>query len=229
MTTIADTRVGAAEAPGTEDVGTAPGKGRGRPRAFDRAQALDVAMRLFWTRGYAATSIADLTGAMGIGGPSLYAAFGSKEALYAEALEHYGRTSEPFAWEPFDAAPTAREAVRTLLLSLAAALTGRGSDAPTGCMVTLSSVASEGHPELGDLVRSGRTQTFNRVKARLERAVADGEVSPTVDVVSLSRFIQAVHSGMAIMARDGATAEDLGTVAEVAMTSWDVRTGAPGA
>src|SRR5690348_16407227 len=73
-------------------------RGRGRPRAFDRKAALDAAMRLFWKKGYSATSIADLTAAMGIGSPSLYAAFGSKEQLYAEALDHYRNENEATAW-----------------------------------------------------------------------------------------------------------------------------------
>ena len=65
---------------------------RGRPRGFDRDSALRCAMLLFWERGYEATSISDLTAAMGINSPSLYAAFGSKEALFRESIELYGRT-----------------------------------------------------------------------------------------------------------------------------------------
>ena len=82
-------------------------RGRGRPRAFDRKAALDAAMRLFWRKGYSATSIADLTAAMGIGSPSLYAAFGSKEQLYAEALDHYRSENEATAWGRFFAASNA--------------------------------------------------------------------------------------------------------------------------
>src|SRR5918993_4559717 len=83
---------------------------RGRPRGFDREAALAQAMRLFWLKGFEATSIADLTGAMGIGSPSLYAAFGSKEALYAEALRYYDAQYEPRVWGRFEAARTARDA-----------------------------------------------------------------------------------------------------------------------
>jgi AcrR family transcriptional regulator len=71
---------------------------RGRPRAFDRDAALTTAMHLFWAKGYSATSIGDLTAAIGIGAPSLYAAFGSKEALYSEALAQYTKVNETTAW-----------------------------------------------------------------------------------------------------------------------------------
>src|SRR3954465_8975939 len=137
----------------------AAGRGRGRPRAFDRAAALAQATRLFWEKGYEATSISDLTAAMGIGAPSLYAAFGSKEALYTEALNYYCESNAPLVWKRFFAADTAREAVLSFLVDSAAALTGAVADIPRGCMVTLSSVGSEGHAGLGDLAQSARAAT----------------------------------------------------------------------
>src|SRR6187551_2996735 len=89
---------------------TSLARGRGRPRAFEREAALARATRLFWLKGYEATSIAELTEAMGIGSPSLYAAFGSKEALYAEALRHYCENYDALFWKRFHSAGTAREA-----------------------------------------------------------------------------------------------------------------------
>src|SRR3954465_6901479 len=106
------------------NVDETPARSRGRPRAFDREAALAQATRLFWEKGFEATSITDLTEAMGIGSPSLYAAFGSKEALYAEALNYYQETNEALVWAGFRAAPTAREAVKALLMDSAAVLTG---------------------------------------------------------------------------------------------------------
>jgi len=197
---------------------------RGRPRAFDRAAALEKATRLFWTKGYGATSIADLTEAMGIGSPSLYAAFGSKEALYAEAVEHYASSNSHFVWGNFCSAGTAREAVLALLMDSAAALTGSVVDMPRGCMLTLSAVGSEGHAELGELVRSGRHVAYERLKARIEQAVAVGELAASVDGAALARFIQTVQYGMSILARDGVPQEELEAVAQVAMAGWDART-----
>jgi AcrR family transcriptional regulator len=197
---------------------------RGRPRAFDREAALAQATRLFWAKGYEATSMADLTDAMGINSPSLYAAFGSKEELYAESLTHYQDSYEALAWDKFVAARTARDAVKSLLMDSAAALTGSLADIPRGCMVTLSSVGSEGHSELGALVKAARTALFDRLKARMQRAVDEGEAPPSTDVHALARFVQTVQNGMSILARDGATRSELEGVAKVAMQGWDTHT-----
>ncbi|MBY5760586.1 TetR/AcrR family transcriptional regulator [Rhizobium leguminosarum] len=207
------------------NVNETPARSRGRPRAFDREAALAQATRLFWIKGFEATSIADLTEAMGIGSPSLYAAFGSKEALYAEALRHYRDNNEAFVWAGFFSAGTAREAAMSLLMDSAAALTGCVADIPRGCMVTLSSVGSEGHAELGELVRTARTVTLDRLKLRLNQAISEGEIPASTDVHALARFVQTVQNGMSILARDGATRGELEAVAELAMLGWDTRTG----
>lgn len=194
---------------------------RGRPRAFDRDAALAEATRLFWRKGYAATSVSDLTEAMGIGSPSLYAAFGSKEELYAEALRHFGERFEALTWGNFRAAATAREAVAALLMDSAAALTGScGQNDPLGCMVTLSAVGSEGHAELGERVRAARALAVTRVEERLARAVVEGELAADSDIPGLARFVVAVQNGMSILARDGASRAALEAAARHAMRAW---------
>lgn len=204
----------------------AQARSRGRPRAFDREAALARAMRLFWLKGYEATSISDLTEAMGIGSPSLYAAFGSKEALYLEALNHYAQTYEASVWAGFRAAPTARGAVEAYLLDSAAALTGACHDAaraddPRGCMVTLSSVCPGNHPDLGRRLLSERAVTLERLEERLGRGVAAGELPAATDLRGLARFVQSVQNGMSLLARDGAGRAELEAAARIALLSWD--------
>lgn len=196
---------------------------RGRPRAFDRDVALGQAMRLFWQKGYLGTSIADLTAAMGIGAPSLYAAFGSKEALYAEALRFYAEHHEASVWAGFARAGTARDAIEALLMDSAAALTGAdGRGEPTGCMVTLAAAVEE-DARLGTLVRAARARGADRIRERLERAAAAGELGASIDLAALARYVATVQGGMSLQARDGANRTELEDVARFAMSSWDAR------
>lgn len=198
-----------------------PPRGRGRPRAFDREAALAQAMRLFWIKGYEATSIADLTNALGVGSTSLYAAFGSKDELYAEAMRLYSATYEHLVLGRFRQAVTAREAAFAYLWDSAMAMTGADCGLPHGCMVTLATVGSDGHAELDDLMRATRGGAFDVLLSRLERAVAEGELPESLDIAQLARFLQTVQSGMAIRARDGAERAELQAVAEMTMAGWE--------
>lgn len=198
---------------------------RGRPRNFDRQTVLDRAMRVFWARGYAATSISDLTEAMGIGAPSLYATFGSKASLYAEAIKQYQTQYQHRTWAGFWNAATAREAIERLLLDSAIVLTGSCSEGnPLGCMVTLSAAESEGYSDLGKMVITARNEILSRLNDRLSVAVTDGEIDPSVNVAALARYVAAIQNGMSIHARDGATRNELENVARVAMIGWDAQT-----
>ncbi|MGY6126296.1 TetR/AcrR family transcriptional regulator [Paraburkholderia strydomiana] len=198
-----------------------PPRGRGRPRAFDREAALAQAMRLFWIKGYEATSIADLTNALGVGSTSLYAAFGSKDELYAEAMRLYSTTYEHLVLGRFRQAVTAREAAFAYLWDSAMAMTGADCGLPHGCMVTLATVGSDGHAELDDLMRATRGGAFDVLVSRLEKAVAEGELPESLDIAQLARFLQTVQSGMAIRARDGAERAELQAVAEMTMAGWE--------
>jgi AcrR family transcriptional regulator len=178
-------------------------------------------MRLFWVKGYEATSIADLTDVMGVGPTSLHAAFGSKDELYAEALRLYAVTYEDLVLGRFRKTATARDAALAYLRNSAAAVTGSDCDLPRGCLVTLGHVGSDGHAELRELMRAARGSAFDLLRARFEEAVDDGELPRSVDVIELARFLQTVQGGMAIRARDGADRAELEAVAEIAMAGWD--------
>ncbi|WP_432422047.1 TetR/AcrR family transcriptional regulator [Rhizobium tropici] len=206
---------------GTSSKAPTTGSARGRPRAFDRDAALTCAMRMFWIKGYEATSISDLTEAMGIATTSLYAAFGSKDELYAEALRYYASYYEHLVWGRFRDATTAREAVKAYLHDSAAAMTGSDCDLPHGCLATLGTVGSDGHEELAELMRSTRGLAFDVLASRLKKAVDEGELPPALDIAMVCRFLQTVQSGMAIRARDGAERAELQSVAEIAMAGWD--------
>ena len=127
----------------------------GRPREFDRNAALEAAMVLFWRKGFSATSMTDLCEAMGVSSPSLYAAFGSKEALYLEALEHYVRTGGPPVWGELATGDTARASVEALLLAGADSLP-ESRASPAGCMAMLAAVGDEWPVTIADAARKFR-------------------------------------------------------------------------
>jgi AcrR family transcriptional regulator len=191
----------------------------GRPRAFDRDAALEAAMLVFWRKGFAAASMNDLCDAMGIRSPSLYAAFGSKEALYREAIDHYVRTIGPLAWDKLEEGATARVGVQNLLLA-GAEILPQSVSTPAGCMALLGGVGDEWPAPIADVVRTARLEMLGHLRLRLQAAVADGELPPSTDVERLSRFYLGVFQGMAVQARDGAAVLELKGVAEAAMAAW---------
>jgi AcrR family transcriptional regulator len=193
-------------------------RARGRPRSFDREEALERAMEVFWRQGYEATSIGDLTAAMGINPPSLYAAFGDKERLFLEAVERY-ECRPGFGASVLCEEPTARGAIERLLEESARELTRRGH--PRGCMVvTAATNCSIGSAHLQAALAKRRAASEAYVKARIERGIRDGEVPPTTDAGALAKFYTTVIQGMTIQARDGATRKRLLAVGEAAMRAW---------
>ncbi len=193
----------------------------GRPREFDREAALHSAMLVFWKKGFVATSMNDLCEAMGIRSPSLYAAFGSKEDLYLEAVGRYNAAADSLIWDHIEDGPTAKDGVRNVLLAAASVLPG-GAGIPSGCMVNLA--AGDGCAEsIAKTVKTARHGGLKAFRSGIKRAVASGELSRSTNVDQLSRFYLGVVQGMAIQARDGATRAELTGTAEVAMNAWPGR------
>lgn len=200
--------------------------GRGRPRAFDRDAALLRAMRLFWERGYEATSLSDLTAVMGIRSPSLYAAFGSKEGLFREALALYGQTEGGTTERALAQESTARAAIEEMLRGHAVAYTQPGK--PPGCMVVLAAInCTEQNVGVQRLLAEGRRTVVESLRARLEQGVADGDLPPHVDTQALTSFYATVLHGLSIQARDGYSREELLRVVDTAMAAWDGMTAPP--
>jgi AcrR family transcriptional regulator len=191
----------------------------GRPREFDRDAALQAAMLLFWRKGFAATSMNDLCDAMDVRSPSLYAAFGSKEALYLETVEHYVQTIGPSVWDKLAEGATARAGVERLLLAGSDTLP-KSRTKPAGCMAMLSAIGDEWPAMITDAVRKVRLEVLNQLRARLKAAMAEGELAAATDIDGLSRFYLSVFQGMAIQARDGASRAELRAVAAAAMAAW---------
>ncbi len=191
----------------------------GRPRGFDRDAALEAAMFLFWRKGFAATSMNDLCDAMGISSPSLYAAFGSKEALYLEAVEHYVRTQGPPVWDKLAEGTSARAGIENLLIAWTESLP-KSRATPAGCMAMLAAVSDEWPTAIVRVVKTVRLEMLGTLRSRLETAVAKGELPAPTDIDGLSRFYLSVFQGMAIQARDGATQAELRAVAAAAMAAW---------
>ncbi|MEW6438837.1 MAG: TetR/AcrR family transcriptional regulator [Pseudomonadota bacterium] len=176
-------------------------------------------MRLFWRKGFAATSMSDLCDAMGIGSPSLYAAFGCKETLCREAVARYRCTLGPPLWSKLTEAPTARKGMRSFLLAAAESFPG-SETTPAGCMAMLGAIGDEWPAPIAEDIKNARLESLRMFRARLESAVAQGELSTTTDIDRLSRFFLSVFQGMSIQARDGATPADLKGIAETAMAAW---------
>lgn len=194
--------------------------GRGRPRSFDRDEALGRAMEVFWAKGYDGASISELTAAMGINAPSLYAAFGSKEALFREAVALYTATVGPEIWTSIPEAPTAREAMERFLTLTAEAYTSPGH--PQGCLIVLGALHPSGsNAAVCEVLREHRAENVETLRARLERAVEEGELHEGVDCQAVATFYATVQQGMSIQARDGASREALMAVADYAMAAWD--------
>jgi AcrR family transcriptional regulator len=198
---------------------------RGRPRTFDRGEALHRAMLLFWEKGYQGTSMSELTAAMGINAPSLYACFGSKEELYRETMALYDDYEGGGFGAALAAAPDARTAIETYLMGSAKLFTRPGK--PAGCMVVLSVIQAAGvSEEAACELRDARAEMQRVLEARLQAEAAKGALPASCDISAIASFYITVQQGMSIRARDGATRSELEAVARGAMAAWTGLTGA---
>lgn len=176
-------------------------------------------MFAFWRNGFQATSIGDLCAAMGIKAPSLYAAFGSKEALYVEAVEHYAATIGPSVWGRLAEGSTGRSGINNLLLA-AAQMMPEGDATPGGCMVALAGAGEVASGPVPAAIKKLRLNCLRLLREHFKKAIARRELPSSTNIDRWSRFYFGVYLGMAIQARDGATSAELKGIAKAAMAAW---------
>lgn len=194
----------------------------GRPREFDRDKALEKARDAFWTRGYEGTSMADLVSALGIASARIYAAFGSKEDLFREAVGLYEANEGGFATRAFAGETTARRAIERMLREAVETYTQPGR--PQGCMVVSAATncAIENDRVQEWLAELRRTRTLSIVE-RLNEAVRDGELRPDTNAAALGDYYATLMHGLSVQARDGVPKKRLHDLITVAMQALDAR------
>jgi len=190
----------------------------GRPRSFETGKALDAAMKVFWCKGYEGASLSDLTKAMDINRPSLYAAFGDKESLFRKVLDRYDSGPAAYVREALNQ-PTARAAIEKLMEG--AAELGTASSNPRGCLFVQSALAC------GDKSKAIRNDLILRrdtgekaVRLRLKRAQAEGDLTRDANPADLARYVVTVIQGIAVQAASGAARPELRRVIQTALRSW---------
>lgn len=200
--------------------GRGGGAARGRPRSFDRDAALAAATRLFWERGYGATSVGELTEAMGIRPGSLYAAFGDKRSLFEESVRAYGQSPVgAFMGNALEEEPTAYGAFARILREAAEIYCDPSH--PAGCLtISAATNIAPQDAEVAVLLRDLRNANITAWESRLRAAQREGELPAYVDVRVLAGYFAMVIQGMSQRSRDGAGRAELAGIAELALAAW---------
>lgn len=191
---------------------------RGRPRTFDIDKALDRALKVFWRKGYEGASLPDLTRAMGINRPSLYAAFGNKASLFRKAVDRYAQGPASYACKAMEA-PTARSVFERLLCGSIDMLTNPRN--PHGCLTVQGALACGDEADsIRKQLAARRSASVVALRERFERAKLEGDLPPDADAAVLAHYVATVLNGMSVQSSSGATRADLQRVAEMALRAW---------
>jgi AcrR family transcriptional regulator len=190
---------------------------RGRPRSFDRDAALDKAIRLFWQRGYEATSVRDLTEELGIGAPSLYHAFGDKQQLFTEALRVYDKQYGLFIDAALTEEPTAEQTAARVFAEAPARYTRQGL--PAGCLIISGDVGTADARITAALKRIRQSKVAAFAK-KIRTDIESGKLPADTDAQALARYTMSTLSGIAQAARDGVPRSELEQVTKIALAAW---------
>ncbi len=189
----------------------------GRPREFDPNEALGRAVELFWQKGYEGASLGELTEVMGITKPSLYAAYGNKEALFRKALDYYDEHFMGFIGSALRQ-PSARLAMASLLFGYVDSQTL--PDHPWGCLGVHGALPDEGDASMHRELVNRRSAVRDAVRLRLEAAMEEGDLAPSADPADLAMLAMIIAQGTATQARAGSTRQQLRRAVEIALRSW---------
>jgi AcrR family transcriptional regulator len=194
---------------------------RGRPRTFDADDALDRALKVFWRKGYQGASLPNLTRAMGINRPSLYAAFGNKQSLFCKALERYNDQNAAYLRHAL-AAPTAREVARRILHGAINLQTNPHN--PRGCLTVRGSLSCADSRIIHKHLASHRAATEAAITQRFQRAVAEGDLPQTTSPQDLTRYLSTILQGLSIQSTSGASRAQLLRIANTALQAFPPHT-----
>jgi AcrR family transcriptional regulator len=191
---------------------------RGRPTNFDHEEALDNALHVFWARGYEGASMTELTEALGINKPSIYAAFGNKEALFRKALARYATGPAAFVGEAMKE-PTARQVVEKFLRQAVDFFSDKST--PNGCMIVQGALTcGQSSSAIQQELIAYRSSIEATLTKRFELAKTQGDLLSNVNTKQLAKYIATVHQGMSVQATSGSTREELLAIVGMALQNW---------
>jgi AcrR family transcriptional regulator len=195
-----------------------PAKPRGRPLAFNQDEALDKALNVFWARGYEGASMTELTEVLGINKPSIYAAFGNKEALFRKALARYVTGPAAFVGEAMKE-PSVRQVVEKFLTQAVDFFSDKST--PNGCMIVQGALTcGQSSSAIQQELIAYRSSIETTLTKRFELAKAQADLAENVNTKQLAKYIATIHQGMSVQATSGATREDLLAIVDIALQNW---------
>lgn len=196
-----------------------PTKIRGRPRQFDKELALDDALKLFMEKGYEATSVTDITKALGINRPSVYAAFGNKEQLFSQVLARYNLGPAAYLKQALSE-KTSRLVVRKMLMQSVELLTS-APEMQRGCLAIQSSISSElASVGIQQKIVEALHESELNIQNRFNTAITECDLPIDADAWLLTKYVTTIHKGLSIQAANGACKEELAGVVDIVLKSW---------